>query len=625
MSEIFGNITATPLSFDAINKNITDQTFNPESKNAQSGKAVAEATHVINDMRLRNISANAFNWEIGSLYNGGNMDSTNRLRTDYIWLEKGSVIKSPNNLILLHCCDIDKQFISATAWKSGTITVENTGYARILLAFSDNSTVTEENKTTLIDGTTICLQFGDISKDAVDTLMGVEKTFTADDILSGTLVSGEYQPNPSRVYIQDYIAVTKGDVIDFDNSKSNSATYVMLVVYYDNNKNFVSQTTWKPESVLINKDGYIRILIGTKGYTAITDDFSIIASMVKYTSNVKNATLIVNRECANINSRVDEMAKSIITFANENDAKVAEFASLYQNTEKVDSFLYFTDPHLLSAGDTTKFYDKFVNYTEVLGEFYNRTPTTFVLCGGDWLEWNDTPENALYKLSIMTGQMKKLFGENYYPAFGNHDDNYGGDNTNGDPKLNNSVLKNVMFPFQNDMYYRFEGQIGSFYVLNSGTDQRNPMDDYRWEQIDWLANDLKTTDKPYSAIAMHIIWNIQAAHTLNDDITPFATNVNAVIEAYNNRNSVTLNGITYNFTDCTGRVCFMLGGHGHIDHIDTENYAVPMILTTAMYYGTSPTFEMVLVDWENGTLNMVRVGDGGNGENRTIDISGITA
>ena len=49
MAEIFGNTTTTPLNPDAFSgggnsQNIeVDQTYNPESENAQSGKAVAEA------------------------------------------------------------------------------------------------------------------------------------------------------------------------------------------------------------------------------------------------------------------------------------------------------------------------------------------------------------------------------------------------------------------------------------------------------------------------------------------------------------------------------------------------------------------------------------------------------
>ena len=42
MAEIFGNTTATPIKPDLF-RNKVDNTFDPTSDNAQSGKAVAEA------------------------------------------------------------------------------------------------------------------------------------------------------------------------------------------------------------------------------------------------------------------------------------------------------------------------------------------------------------------------------------------------------------------------------------------------------------------------------------------------------------------------------------------------------------------------------------------------------
>jgi endonuclease/exonuclease/phosphatase family metal-dependent hydrolase len=713
--------------------------------------ALKEDLAYIDDMRLRNVSANAFYWAVGTLNPGvGNEGaSTSRLRSEYIYLEAGSVIKTNGIYMVVYFYDLNKIYIpgSETSWDKKQITVPTTGYVRILLKFDNDAAITDDNKSALLDACTISMQFWDISKESVDSLVKIEKTFIADDFVLGTLgatggnevsksrshtdyfyatkgdvvefdnfgtnyyagvhyydddkvwvsfsgwgysniaiprdgyikilvgttdwsditdlsvpasmvkysspvinklsgvskqvdslmrvekifiaddfssgtlnATGLPEPNNSRIHTHDYIYAVTGDVIEFDNSKLDSAAYHIIIAYYDDNKTWISSTTWTTNSVTIARDGYIRILIGTGDYSKIAeDDYTAIASMVKHSSTSAKKLSAFDKQVSATDKRVDELTEAVVTPAEKYDysAKVAEFAALYKNTGKVDSFLYFTDPHLLSVGDTTAFYEKFKNHTEILGGFYDRTPTTFVLCNGDWLEWGDTQENALYKLGIMTGQMKKLFGENYYPAFGNHDNNYQGDKTNGDPTLDNSVMKNVMFPFQKAMYYRFEGQAGSFYVLDSGADNKHVMDDYRWEQIDWLANDLKTADKPYSAIAMHIIWNIVALHTLADNITQFATNVNAVIEAYNNRSSITLNGKTYDFTNCTGKVYFMLGGHGHIDHVDTATYAVPMVLTEAEYYGAVPTFEMVLVDWENGTLNMVRVGDG---ENRTINI-----
>lgn len=43
MANIMGGVTTTPLAIKTIRKNITDQTYIPESENAQSGVAVAEA------------------------------------------------------------------------------------------------------------------------------------------------------------------------------------------------------------------------------------------------------------------------------------------------------------------------------------------------------------------------------------------------------------------------------------------------------------------------------------------------------------------------------------------------------------------------------------------------------
>lgn len=614
------------------NADKVDQEYNPKSKNAQSGIAVDEALSskaeqsTIDDMRWRSISANALTWVIGTLNPslGNEGVSTTRLRSDYVYLEAGSVIKSDGNYIVVYYYDSDRLYLEGleTSWIKDSITIERTGYVRILLRFADSSTVTEENKSTLIDGTKLSLQFGDVSMATIKEMfkeqsskITISRAFNADDFIGGSLTNGlPTTVNPiSRIYTDNYFLINEGDIIKFDNSLNT--IYRILVAYYDSDKNFISQTSWKTSDIISTQNGYVRIVIGTNNYTEIADDYNTVASMVTIDSGLNDKMSTIEGAFYNISDKLE----GFTSYADKFDylTKVAEFASLYKNTGKIDSFLYFTDPHLLSVGDTTKFYDKFVNYTEVLGEFYNRTPTTFVLCNGDWLEWNDTQENALYKLSIMTGQMKKLFGENYYPAFGNHDNNYQGDKTNGEPTLSNSVIKNVMFPFQNSMYYRFEGQTGSFYVLDSGSDQSSAMTDYRWEQIDWLANDLKTSDKQYSAISMHIIWGSAGTNMLTTDITPFATNVNTIIEAYNNRSIITLNSIEYDFTGCSGKVYFIIGGHGHVDNVDTENYAVPMILTLAMYYGTSPSFDMVLVDWEGGALNMVRVG---TGENRTISI-----
>lgn len=47
-NEIIGGVTGTPIAPGAMRERIVDQTYEPESENAQSGKAVAEALKTVN-------------------------------------------------------------------------------------------------------------------------------------------------------------------------------------------------------------------------------------------------------------------------------------------------------------------------------------------------------------------------------------------------------------------------------------------------------------------------------------------------------------------------------------------------------------------------------------------------
>ena len=76
----------------------------------------------------------------------------------------------------------------------------------------------------------------------------------------------------------------------------------------------------------------------------------------------------------------------------------------------------------------------------------NKTPTDFVLCGGDWLQNSDTQDEACYKLGVIDASMRKKFGNKYYPIIGNHDTNYQGVDDNGkenNGRLSQNTLKNL--------------------------------------------------------------------------------------------------------------------------------------------------------------------------------------
>ena len=297
--------------------------------------------------------------------------------------------------------------------------------------------------------------------------------------------------------------------------------------------------------------------------------------------------------------------------------KTAMFSALFQTAGISDSFVFFTDPHLLANGNTTDFIPMFNNYTDIIKGFFDRTSTEAVICGGDWLEWSDTPANALYKLNIMTGRMKELFPEAYYPVFGNHDNNYQGTEVEGTKTLTQAAINNVMFPYQGNAYYSIDMTNAKGYVLDTGTDSNTAMDSYRWAHIDWLANKLIDDDADHSAVYAHILWNTSDA----EGVTPMIDNVQELIGAYNSHSTVTLNTVEYDFTNCTGKCHYILGGHIHQNKSDTTNYSVPIIArTTTKAASNTPTFDLVLSDWENGKLYFVGIGASATGSATQFNI-----
>lgn len=277
--------------------------------------------------------------------------------------------------------------------------------------------------------------------------------------------------------------------------------------------------------------------------------------------------------------------------------KATEFTDIISANTDSESFLFFTDPHTYGHNyNETK-----AEYLQtVIQKYYHSTPTSFVLCGGDWLENSDTKAEAKYKMGLIDASMKAMVNP-YYPIFGNHDSNYQGAET-----LSNGEVVNLWFKKWGKTYYTFEGTSTRFYVFDSQLDGVLSMDSYAWEQIDWFASSLEEETKEHIAIAIHI-WKD------TNGIAPLAQNISEVVTAYNKRNSVTLNGRTYSFTSATGHIEFAIAGHTHSDINYAIDNSVPVIITKNTNYGnTSVDFDLVFADYVARTINCIRVGSGNN-------------
>lgn len=278
------------------------------------------------------------------------------------------------------------------------------------------------------------------------------------------------------------------------------------------------------------------------------------------------------------------------------------------------TFLYFTDPHLLSYGNqfTDAIKSKFVSSFSPVGELFNILPLNFCLCGGDWLTDGDTQEVAAEKLLYADSQMKQLFGGKYYKMFGNHDTNYQGTVSETDPTrgdFSRDFIDKDYFSETGSAYYSFIEGNTEFYILDSGIDWNTELDDYRTEQLQWLSKQLEKSDCLHKAIGIHMFYNDVPV------ITPMAEELISICTAFNSRTHYKIDDDEYDFSDSRGVIHFVISGHCHAGFTEIVQ-GIPVIGTTCFYKETHP-FDICILNYNTGYLDMIRVGEG---EDRNVEM-----
>lgn len=285
-----------------------------------------------------------------------------------------------------------------------------------------------------------------------------------------------------------------------------------------------------------------------------------------------------------------------------------QFATLYSGKNDVEAFVYFTDPHAMGGSDnfTDANKTRFNNLLRYITSFHKTIPSSFVLCGGDWLNNGDTKAVATWKLGLLNQFRTSM---NIKQVVGNHDYNYQGNNGT----LTAKQVARLMFIDEEKTYYTFDTPLTKYFVLDTeiDTDEMvNGMSNYKWEQIDWLANQLLTNTKGHIVIAMHMY-----RKSPTGAILAMSNNLQALLAAFNSRETITLNEQTYDFSDCTGKVAYIICGHTHVDTIYTEA-EIPVVTTKNVE--TNFDFDLVCCDYSNGKLYLLRAL--GNNTARSVDI-----
>ena len=269
------------------------------------------------------------------------------------------------------------------------------------------------------------------------------------------------------------------------------------------------------------------------------------------------------------------------------------------------SFLFFTDPHLMGTNGT---FDagKYKEWMGIIENYYHNIPTDFCLCGGDLLNSGDTPVQACDKLGYVDGISRKSL----YPykfMLGNHDTNY-----LGTEELPQDAIDAILFREEGKAYYRFDTDNCTCFVFDTGKDNDHSQSAYRIAQYGFFKDGLLSNVKDNIVLFFHIYYyNSTNQAVMAKDIMDMAG-------AFNNRTSVTIAGTTYDFSAIThGTIRFAIVGHSHADFNVVDN-GIPVIGTlNVQANGESPSFDMVLADFSNNVINLVRVGQGSD---RTIQM-----
>ena len=273
-----------------------------------------------------------------------------------------------------------------------------------------------------------------------------------------------------------------------------------------------------------------------------------------------------------------------------------QHASYYRDNDGF-GFLFFTDPHN-SGGMNDN--DRNFNDTEpemrFIGNIFERTPAKVVLCGGDWMEEELPMDVFLSRVGRVMNIMRREIGPDCYSAAGNHEYH---ETTDATKYLTPRELGRMWYG-TDVCYFRVEKPECDIYVFDSWRSGMTIEREYWDDQVAWFASALRTNTKKHMFGMIHILLfaGEENQQWIGDQITRIAA-------AFNGRTSITVSGVTYDYSNATGTFHFFLAGHVHSDSNSVVN-GIPVIRTRHQ-----PTnIDLCYANFDSAVLHMTRIGLG---------------
>ena len=287
---------------------------------------------------------------------------------------------------------------------------------------------------------------------------------------------------------------------------------------------------------------------------------------------------------------------------------------------KKSAFLFYSDAHW---GYGAQMAPKLLKY------LHRHTAMNKTFFGGDIVNSEASDYETMKYLWDWRSQIKDL--PNHHSVVGNHDD---GNSTNGlfsEEYVYGYLLAAEETPDlvrgDKGLYYYLDSPAEKtrYLCLDTGYQDLNGLSD---AQAAFIKDALKSTPEGWHIVAVAHIWYMPDYDRY--DVRPIpiagfsatASAVVTILDSYNARQG--------EFAGCGAKVEFCIGGHVHIDHVDTTDGGIPVVvvetdswhirsgLSNAAGTATEAAVSGVIADYNANVLKVVRVG---RGNGFTVDLA----
>ena len=274
------------------------------------------------------------------------------------------------------------------------------------------------------------------------------------------------------------------------------------------------------------------------------------------------------------------------------------------------AFLFYTDVHWDSGEKKAPMLLKYL---------YNNTPINKTIFGGDIVNSESTDRDVMKYLWEWRKQIREL--PNHHSVVGNHDDGNATNNLFSTDYIYSFLLAAEETPNivqGGDMYYYIDEPCEKTRYLYLDTAYIG----INSSQTTFIKEALKTAPDNWHIVAISHIWYKPDYNQYNVRPIPidgYGTGVEDIVNLFDNYNAR-----QGEFSSCTAKVEFCIGGHCHRDYVGRTTGGIPIILCeTDSHHNRSGLIDTVgttsessvnaiIADYGAEKINVVRIGRGEN-------------